>query len=77
MEFNTLPYIAEDNNTLDFSAFTIKDSPATNFIAPYKVVAALDLSVDTKHAAEKSFSSATRLELTAPLIMVCTPSSMF
>ena len=62
---------------MESSALTIKDSPATNYIAPYNVVAALDLSDDIKHAASKLFSSATRLEFKAPSTSTQTPSSTF
>ena len=77
VELITLPYIAVDKRTLDSSALTMNDSPATNFIAPYNVVAALDLSEDIKQAASKLLSSAALLELIAPSIRTLTDSSTF
>ena len=69
--------MADDNLTNDFSAFTINDSPAINFIEPYNVVAALDLSEDIKQAAFILFSSAALLELIEPSINTLTLSSTF
>ena len=65
------------NLHLTFQTFTINDSPAINFIEPYNVVAALDLSEDIKHADSKLFSSAALLELIAPSIKTLTLSSTF
>ena len=77
VEFNTLPYIAVDKRTLESSALTMNDSPATNFIAPYNVVAALDLSDDMKQADSKLLSSAALLEFMAPSIITFIDSSTF
>jgi hypothetical protein len=64
-----------DSLVVDSSELTINDSPATYFIDPYSVVAALDLSDEIKHAASILFSSATLRLFNPPLMITLTPSS--
>ena len=68
-------YMTEDNLVVDLLEFTMNNSPPTNFMAPYNVVAALDLSEDMKVAASIPFSSATLLEFIAPSMITLMPSS--